>query len=61
MKQILTVDSIVSSSSYICKDSTGKKFQVDSITKLSKGQSILLKNGIVVGVVQTDSPEVYEV
>jgi len=61
MKQILKVTKFVSNNEYIGTDSVGKSHQITTDKKLRSGQSVLLKNGIVIGVVQTTTPDVYEV
>ena len=61
MKQVLKVRSVVRKGTYVCEDDTGKRSTIETTLSLQKGQSILVKNGIVVGIVQTQSPQVYEV
>lgn len=62
MKQILEIDRIVATGSkYIGKDGTGKYFPINTDKILHKGQSVLLVNNIVVGVVQTSIDAVIEV
>jgi len=62
MRQVLEIDRVVSSGSkYIGKDAVGKYFQINTDRVLRKGQSVLLVNQVVVGVVQTTIDQVFEV
>lgn len=60
MKQVVTVHTVVNKGVYVCKDDADRRITVETTIGLQKGQSVLLKNGIVVGIVQTQSPQVYE-
>ena len=62
MKQILEIDrGVTAGSRYIGKDGTGKYFPISTDRILSKGQSVLLVNEVVVGVVQTSIDAIIEV
>ncbi len=61
MKQVFRITKVISTTDYIGVDSVGVSHQVTTDKHLRVGQSILLKNGIVIGVVQTITPDVYEV
>lgn len=61
MRQVLTVTSIVSKNKYNAKDKTGKTHIIDTDRSLRVGQSALLVNGVVVGIVKSESFPVYVV
>ena len=61
MKQIFKINKVISTTDYIGVDSVGVSHQVTTEKPLRVGQSVLLKNGIVIGVIQTTTPDVYEV
>ncbi len=61
MKRILKVTNIVSGIKVLAKDSVGRTFQISTDRTLSVGQSILVVNETVAGIVKTIEPVIYEV
>jgi len=61
MKQILEIVEISAPERYIGKDQLGKSFNISTEKVLRTGQSVLLVNGVVVGVVQTKIEGVFNV
>ena len=61
MKQILKITQIISSNEYVGVDSVLKSHLITTDKDLRVGQSVLLKNGIVIGIVETTTQDVYEV
>lgn len=61
MRKILKVQESVGSNDYTMIDSVGRKYTVNTDRLLRKGQSVLTVNGVVTGIVQAATPDVYEV
>jgi len=62
MRQVLEIDKVVTpGAKYIGKNGVGKSFQINTDKSLRKGQSVLLVNEVVVGVVQTSIDAIFEV
>lgn len=61
MKLILEIIQVIANNKYIGKDKSGVQHFIDTDIALKIGQSVLTKNGIVIGIVQTEQQDVYEV
>lgn len=62
MKKIVEIQSVITpGSAFRGKDSLGKQYTIYVEKQLRKGQSVLLNNGVFVGVVQTTKNAIYEV
>lgn len=61
MSKILTIKTVISPFRYKARDSAGKVFTIDSTVAVRKGQTVLVKNDRVTGVIKAEAEIVYNV